>query len=229
MNTLTSKTSNLIKNLLPLTEWNIASWENYETWRDAENRERVKLYYYQNHLLVEMGSEGINHSNIGDLFAMLFFIWFSQHIRQTSNSFGGCLLEKSQQSSAAPDIVLYSGEDYPTWHPRERRYIDLDRWRVPDLVGEISDTTLSKDLDEKKHLYASLGISEYWVVDVVGRRVFAFQLQDNNQYQECQVSQSLRGLPIALLEQTLVRLQDESNISAANWFAEQINSLEIED
>ncbi|MEA5468515.1 Uma2 family endonuclease [Spirulina sp. 06S082] len=225
MNTLTS---NPTKIAIPLTQWNFASWKDYETWRDTETRERVKLYYYQNHLLVEMGSEGINHANIGDLFSMLFFIWFSQHIPQTSNTFGGCLLEKSEQSSAAPDIVLYIGEDYPRWQTGERRYIDLDRWRIPDLVGEISDTTLSSDLDEKKHLYASLGITEYWAIDVVGRRVFAFQLQENNQYRECQVSQSLTGLPIALLEQTLVRLQEESNISVANWFAEQIRSLNIE-
>ncbi|MBP0016771.1 MAG: Uma2 family endonuclease [Cyanobacteria bacterium SBLK] len=216
------------KTTMPLTEWKIASWKEYEAWRDAETRERVKLYYYQNRLLVEMGSEGINHSSISDLIAMLFFIWFSQQTSQTSNSFGGCLLEKAEQSSAAPDIVLYLGDDYPIWQPGERRYIDLDRWRIPDLVGEISDTTLADDLDEKKSLYASLGIPEYWVVDVVGRRVFAFRLQDNNQYRECRVSQSLAGLPIALLEQTLARLQDESNISAANWFATQIRNLEIE-
>ena len=46
-----------------------------------------------------------------------------------------------------------------------------------NLVGEISDPTLSTDLDEKKHLYAELGIPEYWVVDVQGKRVFCFHLQ----------------------------------------------------
>ncbi|NET61598.1 MAG: Uma2 family endonuclease [Symploca sp. SIO2E6] len=219
MKTLTYTSSEIT---IPLTGWQLASWQDYESCRDTQTQERVKLYYYQNRLLVEMGSEGINHSSIGDLFAMLFFIWFSQKVPQTSNSFGGCLLEKPRYNSAAPDIMLYLGEDYPTWQPGERRYIDLSRWRVPNLVGEISDTTLSSDLDEKKHLYASLGIPEYWVIDVIGWRIFAFQLQKNNQYQECQISQSLLGLPIALLEQTLSRLQTESNISTANWFAQQI-------
>jgi Uma2 family endonuclease len=46
----------------------------------------------------------------------------------------------------------------------ESRFIDLDRWRVPDLVAEVSDTTLASDLDEKKQLYVALGIPEYWVV-----------------------------------------------------------------
>ncbi|MDJ1173206.1 Uma2 family endonuclease [Roseofilum capinflatum] len=215
------------QNQVPLQLWQPSSWEKYEAWRDRDCSERIKLYYYQHQLLVEMGSEGINHSNIGDLFAILFFIWFSQKSSQISNSFGGCLLEKNNQSSAAPDLVLYIGDDYPTWNPGEKRYIDLDRWRVPDLVGEISDTTLSSDLDEKKHLYASLGIPEYWVIDVRGRRVFAFELQENNQYKECTTSQGLSGLPIALLEQTLVRLQEASNITVANWFSEQIKSLDI--
>ncbi|NEO28795.1 MAG: Uma2 family endonuclease, partial [Kamptonema sp. SIO4C4] len=80
----------------------------------------------------------------------------------------------------------------------------------------------------KKHLYESLGIPEYWVIDVVGRRVFAFQLQENNQYQECSLSRSLSGLAIALLQETLSRLQDESNGSVANWFAEQIQTLDRE-
>ncbi|MBP0012617.1 MAG: Uma2 family endonuclease [Roseofilum sp. SBFL] len=224
---MTSLICNPPTNELPLQLWQPSSWENYEAWRDRNCPEKIKLYYYQHQLLVEMGSEGINHSSIGDLFTMLFAFWFSQKQNQNLSSFGGCLLEKTNQSSAAPDLVLYIGDNYPTWNPREKRYIDLDRWRVPDLVGEISDTTLSSDLDEKKHLYASLGIPEYWVIDVKGQRVFAFKLQDDNQYKECDDSQGLSGLPISLLEQTLVRLQEASNITVANWFSEQIKSLDL--
>jgi hypothetical protein len=39
-----------------------------------------------------------------------------------------------------------------------RSVIDLDSWRVPDLVAEISDTTLASDLDEEKPHKAALGI-----------------------------------------------------------------------
>ncbi|MBP0010576.1 MULTISPECIES: Uma2 family endonuclease [unclassified Roseofilum] len=224
---MTSLVCDLRQNQHPLEVWQPSSWENYQVWRDRDCAERIKLYYYQHQLLVEMGSEGINHSNIGDLFAILFFLWFSQKSAQISNSFGGCLLEKANQSSAAPDLVLYIGENYPTWHPGERRYIDLDRWRVPDLVGEISDTTLSSDLDEKKHLYAALGIPEYWVIDVMGGRVFAFELQEDKRYKESNTSQLLSGLPIDLLEQILARLQEASNGEVANWFSEQIKALKM--
>ncbi|NEO25759.1 MAG: Uma2 family endonuclease, partial [Kamptonema sp. SIO4C4] len=115
-----TKSSTLSKIKNSLNQWELANWEKYEQCRDWETEERVKLYYYQNHLFVEMGSEGINHSSISDLFTMLFFIWFGQQMQQKFASFGRCLLEKTGQSAAAPDIVLYVGEDYPKWNPGER-------------------------------------------------------------------------------------------------------------
>jgi Uma2 family endonuclease len=69
--------------------------------------------------------------------------------------------EKPNTKAGTPDLVLYWGEDYPRWQPGESRRIDLNQWRVPNLVGEISDTTLATDLDEKKQLYADLEIPEY--------------------------------------------------------------------
>ncbi|MCU0525191.1 MAG: Uma2 family endonuclease [Elainella sp. Prado103] len=74
----------------------------------------------------------------------------------------------------------------PKWQPGEPRRIDLSRHRQPDLVGEIANTTLSLDLDEQKQLYASLGISEYWVIDVKGMRLFAFSLTASGIYEVIQ-------------------------------------------
>jgi Uma2 family endonuclease len=70
-----------------------------------------------------------------------------------------------------------------------------------------------------------LGIPEYWVIDIRGKRVFAFRLQADGKYLQCQNSVALPGLPITLLEQTLQRLHQGTNISAAAWFAEAIASL----
>lgn len=114
------------------------------------------------------------------------------------------------------------GADFPQWQPSEPRRVNLDRWRVPDLVGEISDTTLATDLDEKKHLYAALGIPEYWAVDVAAYRLFAFRLSPKGVYQTCEESGALAGLAIALINQTLERLKTESNGSAALWLNRQL-------
>jgi Uma2 family endonuclease len=92
-----------------------------------------------------------------------------------------------------------------------------------DLVAEVADTTLAADLDEKKQLYAALGIPEYWVIDVKGARVLAFRLDNADRYAEIEVSVALAGLPIGLLSQTLVQLsQGISNSAAAQWFGQQI-------
>jgi Uma2 family endonuclease len=93
------------------------------------------------------------------------------------------------------------------------------------LVCEVGDTTLATDLDEKKQTYAGLEIPEYWVIDVAGLRVIAFQLQADGKYQQCDRSIALQGLSIALIEQTLVRLRHETNGTAALWFIQQISNL----
>ncbi len=128
--------------------------------------------------------------------------------------------------AAAPDSVLYIGEGSPQFKMGESRFINLDHWRVPDLVAEVSDTTLASDLDEKKQLYAALRIPEYWVVDVRGLRVLAFRLDEGRRYQQVEVSVALTGLPIGLLEQTLMNLgQGVSNRVAAQGFDQAIQAL----
>jgi len=211
------------------SQWTTATWEDYLAVRDDRKNDNIGLFYNCDRLLViDMGKEGINHASINNLFTMLFYIWFCQAPELIYSSLGGCLLEKPKKQAASPDLMLYLGSDYPTWQTGERRYIDLKKWRVPNLVGEISDTTLTIDLDEKKYLYADFGIPEYWVIDVKGLRVFAFGLQSNGKYQECETSLALSGLPISLLNQTLERLNAETNGSAAMWFAQQIASLKTE-
>lgn len=202
-------------------QWQRATWQDYLALRDAPTQERMKLAFNQGWLWVAMGGEGINHAGVSDLFTMMIGFWAIQHPEQLFTSLGRCLLEKPETQACAPDLVLYVGADYPQWQPGEPRRIDLSRSRVPDLVGEIADTTLANDLDEQKHLYAALGIPEYWVVDVRGQRVFAFLLQDG-EYQICEASRALAGLPIALLEEALQRLSEGTNTSAAVWFIQQI-------
>jgi Putative restriction endonuclease len=144
----------------------------------------------------------------------------------TCDDLGEYPLEQAGTQAAAPDAVLYIGEGSPQFKMGESRFIDLDRWRVPDLVAEVSDTTLASDLDKKKQLYAALGIPEYWVVDVRGLRVLAFRLDERGRYQQVEVSVALMGLPIGLLEQTLMILgQGVSNSVAAQCFAQAIQSL----
>ncbi len=208
-----------------LPQWQSATWEDYCGYRDDRNLEKVRIFFNHNYLYLDMSNEGINHAKVVGLFTMLFFIWFDRFSELTASYLGGCLIEKPKNQAASPDLVLYIGEGVPEWQEGEPRRINLSKWRVPDLVGEIADTTLATDLDEKKQLYAELEIPEYWVIDVLGERVLAFRLQSDGKYQQQHNSIALEGLPISLLEMTVKRLNKESNISAGGWFARQIGKL----
>lgn len=70
-------------------------------------------------------------------------------------------MEKTGLAAAAPDLMLYMGEGSPVWQLGELRRINLDAYRVPDLAGEITNTTLASDFDEMTQLYAAIGIGGY--------------------------------------------------------------------
>ncbi|MBT9316821.1 Uma2 family endonuclease [Leptothoe spongobia] len=224
---MTSTVTLTTQNQTSFVEWRRATWQDYVGYRDNLASEQYRLFFHQGYLLItEMGWEGINHATICDLFTAILYVWFSLHPDQVASSIGRCLLEKSQNTAGAPDLVLYLGDDYPRWQAGQPRRVDLSQWRIPDLVGEISDTILASDLDEKKQLYAALGIPEYWVIDVRGSRVFVFVLQDGK-YQLTDTSEALKELPVDLLEQTIAKLETDSNISAAQWFSQQVMELKV--
>jgi hypothetical protein len=198
-----------------------ATWQDYLALRDSEEFDWKKISFHQGWLWADMGTEGPGHAGFSDLMTMIFGFWAYLHPEIPFQSYGRCLMDLPESHACAPDLVLYKGENIPRWKLGEPRRIDLARHRLPDLVGEIADTSLSLDLDEQKRLYASLGIAEYWVIDVKGARLFAFALEASGNYEPIDTSRILEGLPIVLLEQTLERLVDETNTAAANWFMKQ--------
>lgn len=212
-------------NLTTTLQRHNATWQDYVSLRDREDCDWRKIAFDRGWLWVDMGKEGLNHACFSDLLTAIFFVWSFFHPKPVIQSLGRCLIEKPETQACAPDLVLYKGENIPRWNPGEPRCLDLTRHRLPDLVGEIADTTLSLDLDEQKRLYASLGIAEYWVIDVKGARLFAFGLTAAGVYEAIAVSQVLEGLPIELVAQTLERLTDETNTAAANWFMQQLQAI----
>jgi Uma2 family endonuclease len=203
-----------------------ATWQDYLDARDSNYLECHKISFNNGWLRIDMGNIGINHARFADLFTIIFGFWAFLHPEPTIESFGGCTIERAEtQQASAPDLVLYTGENIPRWQPGESRRIDLSRQRLPDLVGEIADTSLDIDLDEQKQIYASLGIAEYWVVDVKGMRLFAFSLNAKGVYESIQVSNVLAGLSIELVEQTLERMATGTNTAAANWLMQQLQQV----
>ncbi len=203
-----------------VSSWQAATWTEYLQRVEHPRSDAEQVFFNLDTIWIDMGNEGINHSRFNKLLTMLLFTWFSRQADVKFELLGGCVLEKPNLQAAAPDEAVYIGGNSPRWKEGEARRVNLEQWRVPDLVVEISDTTLAIDLDEKKQLYLALEIPEYWVVDVKGRQIFAFRLIDNK-YQQCTESVALAGLSIELLERTLAQM-DNDNGNAALWFASQI-------
>jgi Uma2 family endonuclease len=66
------------------------------------------------------------------------------------------------------------------------------------LLIEISDSTLRYDLDVKARLYATHGIPEYWVVDLVNRLLVRHRGPTGQAYSE-RDERSAGALPLAAL------------------------------
>jgi hypothetical protein len=55
-----------------LPQWKRATWEDNVAYRDEPTDERMRLFFDGTYLLIEMGSEGINHAKVSDLLIMLW-------------------------------------------------------------------------------------------------------------------------------------------------------------
>ena len=80
------------------------------------------------------------------------FLGFNYHVRIREP------LDLDFSSQPEPDIAVVRGtaRDYAKAHPT-----------TAELVVEVSESTLAFDRGEKASLYASAGIPEYWVLDLV--------------------------------------------------------------
>jgi Uma2 family endonuclease len=65
-----------------------------------------------------------------------------------------------ENSEPEPDVVVAPRSDYDTAHPADAY-----------LVIEVSDSSLKQDRGVKKRIYAECKVPEYWVVDLVQRRI----------------------------------------------------------
>ena len=84
--------------------------------------------------------------------------------------------EDNPTNEPQPDLVVFKQpSNFLT--SRNPRPQDLH------LVIEVSDTSLYFDLTKKAALYARAGIVEYWVLDVVGRKLFVHRDPQAGKYQ----------------------------------------------
>ena len=120
--------------------------------------------------LVEMAPEGVPHVRLKMQLARAFLTRAGDDIAVIVDS----TLRLSEQDAPDPDLYLYDAAI-----PLEA----VDGSNV-GLVVEVAHTSLERDLGAKADLYAAHGVAEYWVVDLVGRRVSVHRRPMNGRYDE---------------------------------------------
>jgi len=130
-----------------------------------------------------------------------------------------CSYVKIGVQGCQPDISYYIGE-LAALAPRSSSIVSLDESPVPNLVIEISSSTLGDDLGKKRLLYEQLGTSEYWVVDVQEVKIIAFEMIDGGSRQ-ITASKLLGGLAIADLEAALRLSREKSQSEVGAWLLQK--------
>lgn len=94
-------------------------------------------------------------------------------------------------SEPEPDIavVMPNALYYDDHHPRPSEVF---------LIIEIADSSLKYDCEVKAPLYAKSGITDYWVLDVNGRKLHVYRLPSSEGYQsETILAQDVEISPLA--------------------------------
>jgi Uma2 family endonuclease len=124
---------------------------------DERERRRIELIFGE---VRDMNPIGSQHETIVDRLTEWSFgvlpkgsVWV-----RVQNSIG----LPGWSSAPEPDLVWVARRDY-----------SLSRPTADDvfLVIEVAESSLAFDLGEKADLYASAGIPDYWVVDVLGQSI----------------------------------------------------------
>lgn len=163
-----------------LVRWTIS---DYHTIIDAGlflNR-HVELL---NGLIVEMSPEGPDHADLSTD-ALEFFMAAANGRYRVRPAKPLTLLENN--SEPEPDIALVKPQSYRQSHPTSDDVF---------LIIEFSNTSLAKDIEDKRRVYASAGIQDYWVVNLRDRQLIIYRNPSNDDYTS---EQRLKAGSISLL------------------------------
>ncbi|MBO0349099.1 Uma2 family endonuclease [Phormidium pseudopriestleyi FRX01] len=211
---------NLVKTEFSTDVWVNATWADYLKILENPAYEKAKGYYYNGQGRIEMSPVGFNHSEDNGILALFVNLWGMAKgipMRVQVN----CTYRQSGKKECQPDLSYYIG-DRVKLSPKGISVVDLDKNLPPDLVIEISATSLADDLGNKRLLYEELGVREYWVVDVQNSQMIAFEMIATNGSQRIWESKLLPGLEMSLLEEGLQRSREADNTEVGNWFLEWV-------
>lgn len=204
--------------LMATETWIPAKWGEFLQIIEDPAYEKGKTYYYHNHIRLEMLPVGFDHSTGHSIIIValnLFCILRNIPVTLADN----CSYRKAGISECQPDISAYVGTKAKII-PQGTNIVNLNQYPPPDLVIEISKTTLLDDLGTKRSLYESLGVREYWIVDLENNQIIAYQMENKGSYL-INSSQVLSDLDLSLLEEALRQSRQSDQSVVGRWLMTQ--------
>ncbi len=132
-----------LKAKLVTDAWVPATWEDYLQTIADPTYEKAKGYYYQGNMRVEMAAVGCDHAD--DHAVILFAVFLFATFKGTAfRALDNCSFRKAGVQEFQPDVSYYIGT-HANVIPRGTNIVNLDLYPVPDLVIEVSKTTLLDD------------------------------------------------------------------------------------
>jgi Uma2 family endonuclease len=201
--------------------WVNATWDEYIKASGNPAYKKARGYYYNGRMRLEMSALGNPHSR--DHFIVIAAIALFASTRNIDlDGHDNCTYRKTGFEEAQPDVSFYLGANAERV-PWDATIIELDTYPPPDLVIEVAYSSLADDKGEKRLLYESLGVREYWIIDVQNVQVIAFEIQ-NRGSRRIDQSQVLPGLDIAFLEEAFRRSRQMNHGKVSAWLLSQFQS-----
>jgi Uma2 family endonuclease len=198
--------------------WMIASWDDYVRILEDPLYEKAKGYYYKGHMRLEMLPVSFEHGN--DHVVIIFAVnLFTAIMGIPATGLDTTTFRKTGMRDCQPDVSYYLGSGAKAI-PNGTGIVNLDRYPAPNLVIEVSKSSLLDDVGAKRSLYEELGVAEYWVVDVQTAQILAYAMADQGS-KRIQVSLVLPGLAISVLEEALRRSRETDQSQVGNWLLTQ--------
>jgi Uma2 family endonuclease len=194
--------------------WSKADWETYINAIEAPERIKNRGYYYDGYMRIEDMPTGADHSRYHLIIAFAINL-FCTIKGIPFNGLDNCTYRQTGSKDCQPDLSYYTQDRSPL-APTGKSVVDLEIHAAPDLVIEISHTTLEDDLGAKRLLYEDMGIPEYWVVDVEENQIYAFTISDRGS-KRIDNSLVLPQLFISLLINALKHSQELDQAKIGQW------------
>jgi Uma2 family endonuclease len=200
--------------------WAKADWGTYINTIESPDREKHQGYYYSGYMRIEDMPTGADHSRYHVIltFAINLFCTIGGI---AINGFDNCTYRKTGTRECQPDLSYYTGER-ARLAPVGKSLVNLDEQAIPNLVIEVSNTTLEDDLGAKRLLYEEMGISEYWVVDVQNSLIYAFEMFDRGS-RRIDTSLVLPQLEIATITEALNRSKESDQAQVGQWLMSEFS------